>query len=655
MRPSGSIASYDVVAERDLVVHARDGVALATDLYFPAEGGVRAEGRFPVLVERTPYDKRGLLGVRAAKFFAAHGYAVALQDVRGRFCSEGEWYPFAEEAEDGYDTITWLATQPWSDGKVATIGHSYSGSDQHALASLRPPGLAAMAVTEGMVDYHTSAMRQGGALELRFLVYAFRMAWDSPAALADPELRAAVLDEWNRAPDWLGRLPLRRGTTVLHRFPSIEQWVLDLQTHTAYDDYWRKRGYSLEAHLDEHADVAVLLIGGWYDSYARSTTDSFRLLSRTLASPVRLIMGPWIHGVAQLGESWAGDVELGPDAPIDYNGVRLRFFDETLKGLDARLSEEPPVRGFLMGGGTGRRTVEGRLQHGGYWWQSADWPPADGGELRLYLRGGRELGPAATPADDDGPGTTGYDFDPASPVPTIGGSISAADEVMIAGGFDQRLDSRFMGGGDELPLNSRPDVVTFETEPLTGPIAAVGPVRVVLWISSSAPDTDFTAKLIDVYPPGPDHPRGYALNLCDSIVRTRYRSDPAAAEMMEPEDVYEVAIVLYPAANLFTVGHRIRLDLSSSNFPRFDVNPNTGEPLGATRSRDVARNAVHHTAERPSYLSLWVVPELATAFDRARAGATRPLSCTHTLVHHGPASGSNRDRGPANLAMENKT
>jgi uncharacterized protein len=523
------------------------------------------------------------------------------------------------------------------------------------LASLQPPGLAAMVVTEGMVDYHTSAMRQGGALELRFLVYAFKMAWDSPAALADPELRAAVKHEWDHVSDWLGRLPLRSGETVLHRFPTIERWVLDIQSHAGYDDYWRKRGYSLEAHLDEHADVPVLLIGGWYDSYARSTTDSYRLLSRTLHSPVRLIMGPWIHGIAQLGESWAGDVELGPDAPIDYNGERLRFFDDALKRLDVGLSEEPPVRGFLMGGGSGRRTPEGRLAHGGYWWRSADWPPPEGDQLRLYLIAGGGLGSAAPAPGDDEPGATRYDFDPASPVPTIGGGISAADEVMIAGGFDQRLDPRFVGGDDQLPLSSRPDVVSFQTEPLPDPIAAVGPVRVMLWVSSSALDTDFTAKLLDVHPAGPDHPRGYALNLCDSIVRARYRSDRALAEPMEPEQAYEVSITLYPTANLFAAGHRIRLDVSSSNFPRFDVNPNTGEPLGTSRSRNVARNTVHHAPERPSHLVLWVVPELTTEFHGTRAGITRSLASTHALVNRGPAVGADRHRRPAELVMENTT
>jgi uncharacterized protein len=654
MHRDGSIARYDVIAERDVMIRARDGVGLATDLYLPAVDAACADGRFPVLVERTPYDKRSLLPVRAAKFFAAHGYAVALQDVRGRFGSEGDWYPFADEAEDGYDTVAWLAQQPWCDGQVGTIGHSYSGSDQHALASLRPPGLAAMVVTEGMVDYHTSAMRQGGALELRFLVYAFKMAWDSPAALADPELRAAVKHEWDRVSDWLGRLPLRPDTTVLHRFPGIERWVLDIQAHAGYDGYWRKRGYSLEAHLDEHADVPVLLIGGWYDSYARSTTDSYLLLSRRLRSPVRLIMGPWIHGVAQLEQSWAGDAELGPDAPIDYNRERLRFFDEALKGLDVGLLQEPTVRGFLMGGGSGRRSTEGRLQHGGYWWRSGDWPPPGGNELRLYLSAGGALGPTGSSTGDD-PGETRYDFDPASPVPTIGGGISAADEVMVAGGFDQRLDSRFVGAGDELPLSSRRDVVSFQTEPLLDPVAVAGPVRVALWVSSSATDTDFTAKLLDVYPPGPDHPRGFALNLCDSIVRARYRSDRAVAELMVPGEIYAVSVTLYPTANLFAVGHRIRLDVSSSNFPRFDVNPNTGESLAVGRSRNVARNTVHHDAEHPSHLALWVVPELATPFEGARGGAVRSLSSVHAPVHRGSEVGSRPRLRPAELVMENQT
>jgi putative CocE/NonD family hydrolase len=275
--------------------------------------------------------------------------------------------------------------------------------------------------------------------------------------------------------------------------------------------------------------------------------------------------------------------------------------------------------------------------------------------MRLYLNARGGLEPAAPSSSDDELGATSYDFDPASPVPTIGGGISAADEVMIAGGFDQRLDPRFLGGDDELPLSSRPDVVSFQTEPLPDPIAAVGPVQVTLWVSSSAPDTDFTAKLLDVHPAGPDYPRGYALNLCDSIVRARYRSDRAVAEPMEPGEPYEVSITLYPTANLFAAGHRIRLDVSSSNFPRFDVNPNTGEPLGTSRSRDVAHNAVHHAPKRPSHLVLWVVPEITTEFHGARAGVTRSLSSTHALVNCGPTVGANRHRRPAEPVMENTT
>ena len=254
---AGSAAIYDVLAEREVMVPMRDGVRLATDLYFPALDGQRAPGRFPVLLERTPYNKHGLGGVKTAKFFARHGYVTAIQDVRGRFASEGEWYAFALEGPDGYDTVEWLGTQEWSDGKVGTIGLSYSGSDQHALATLHPPHLAAMFASEAMANYHTGSMRQGGAMELRFMIYAFIMAWDAPESLANPALQAAVKRELDNIHQWLGRTPLKPGVSVLRHFPAIERWVLDVLRHGDYDDYWKQHGYNVEEYYDDHADVPL--------------------------------------------------------------------------------------------------------------------------------------------------------------------------------------------------------------------------------------------------------------------------------------------------------------------------------------------------------------------------------------------------------------
>lgn len=603
----GSPAAYDVVAEREVMIPLRDGVRLATDLYFPALDGRRAPGRFPVILERTPYDKRGLGSVAAAKFFARHGYVAALQDVRGRFNSEGEWYAFAREGEDGFDTVEWLGAQEWSSGKVGTVGLSYSGSDQHALATLDPPHLGAIFASEAMSNYHTGSMRQGGAMELRFLIYAFRMAWDAPEARANPALREAVRREWDNVGRWLGRMPLKPGVSVLRHFPAIERWVLDVLTHGDYDDYWKQRGYNVEEYYDEHADVPTYLLGGWYDSYTRATTDNYIQLSRRKRGPVRMIIGPWVHGTTTLQQSNAGDVDFGIDAPLDdYNGFRLRFFDAALKELDTGVFAGPPVRLFVMGGGSGRKLPNGCLDHGGRWRDEEGWPLARAVPTNFYLHGDGALRPEP-PAEPRS--STTYRYDPRDPVPTIGGNISAANEILPPGGFDQRCRPGLYGCKDTLPLAARHDVLVFQTAPLAADTEVTGPIGVRLWASSSAVDTDFTAKLIDVYPPNIDYPDGYALNIGDSIIRARYRADRARPELMTPGEIYPFEIVLYPTSNVFARGHRIRLDISSSNFPRFDANPNTGEPLGASGRTVVAENTLYHDADYPSRITLPVVSD----------------------------------------------
>jgi uncharacterized protein len=606
----GSAAIYDVRALRGMMVTMRDGVRLATDIYLPARAGHPVPGRFPAILERTPYGRQGLGAVAAAKFFCRHGYAVAIQDVRGRYDSEGEWYPFALEAEDGYDTVEWLASQEWSDKKVGTVGLSYSGSDQHALASLAPPHLGAVFASEAMSNYHTSSMRQGGAAELRFLVYSLSMAVESPEALRNPVLRAATRAESDAVEDWLRRTPLKPGVSILRNFPAIERWVLDVVQHGDYGDYWRQRGYNIEEYYDEYADVPVCLLSGWYDTYTRATVDNFVELRRRKQAPVHMIIGPWTHGVATLAQSWSGDADFGIDAPLDdYDGYRLRFFDAALRGLDTGFFEGPPVRHFVMGGGSGRKLPNGRLDHGGRWRYEEEWP------LLRALPTPYHLWPDGSLRIDEpltGPSSQTYRFDPQHPVPTVGGSISAANAVMPAGGFDQRGRPGQFGCEDTLPLNARHDVLSFQTEPLTQPIEVTGPLSVRVWVSTTVPDTDLTAKLLDIYPPSGDYPDGYALNLQDGILRLRYRNDRSRPELMNPGEIYQVDIVIAPTSNLFCSGHRIRLDLSSSNYPRFDLNPNTGDPVGVNGRAVPADVTIHHDAEHPSFVLLPVVPEVAS-------------------------------------------
>jgi uncharacterized protein len=601
----GSPATYDVWADRSVMVAMRDGVRLATDLYLPARDGRPAPGRFPAILERTPYSRQGLGAVAAAKFFCRHGYAAAVQDVRGRYDSEGEWYPFALEAEDGYDTIEWLASREWSDGKVGTAGLSYSGSDQHALASLAPPHLAAVFASEAMSNYHTGSMRQGGAAELRFLVYSLWMAAESPRALSDPVLRAAVRAESDAVEDWLRRTPLKPGVSVLRNFPSIERWVLDVVRHGDYDDYWKQRGYNIEEYYDEYADVPVCLLSGWYDTYTRATVDNFVELRRRKRGPVHMIIGPWIHGVGALSQSWSGDADFGIDAPLDdYDSYRLRFFDAALRGLGTGFFEGPAVRLFVMGGGSGRKMPSGRLDHGGRWRDEEEWPLRRARPTPYHLWPEGSLRTEEPPA---GPSSQTYRYDPEHPVPTIGGSISAASAVMPAGGFDQRGRPGLFGCTDKLPLNARHDVLSFQTQPLAQSIEVTGPLSVRVWVSASAPDTDLTAKLLDVYPPSADYPDGYALNLQDGILRLRYRNDRSRPELMTPGEIYQVDVTLAPTSNLFERGHRIRLDLSSSNYPRFDLNPNTGDSLGVSGRTLPADITIHHDAEHPSHLLIPVV------------------------------------------------
>jgi putative CocE/NonD family hydrolase len=601
----GSAQQFDVVWQRDIMLPMRDGVPLATDVYRPALDGAAITEPVPVLLERTPYNKLRVDLVSTAKFFARRGYAVALQDVRGRFNSEGEWYPFALEGPDGFDTTGWLVAQPWCNGRVGTIGLSYSGSDQTALASLNSPGLAAQFVSEGMSNYHTSAMRQGGAMELRFLIYAFQMAITSREAADNRPLRLLLERERANIREWLRQAPLRAGVSPLRHLPSYERWVLDVLTRGDYDEYWKQFGLNAEEYYEQHADVPVYLLTGWYDSYCRSVTDNYVALSRSKRGPIRLIIGGWPHSTAPIGQTWAGDVDFGPDAAVEYDDLRLRWFDEQLKGLDTGLKDEPPVRAMVMGGGSGRKNDEGRLDAGGAWRDLAGWPPPAMQPTALYMQSGGGLSIEPPP---DGARPSRYRYDPANPVPTIGGNISVAYEIMPPGGFDQRGRPDVFGADDHLPLAARHDVLVFQTPPLEQDLTCIGPISVTLWASSTAVDTDFTAKLIDVYPPNSDYPDGYALNLSDSIIRARYRRDRTHAEFMTPGEVYTFTIVPYPIGNTFKAGHRVRLDISSSNFPRFDVNPNTGEELGLSNRHQTADQTIYHDAAHPSHVLLPVVP-----------------------------------------------
>ena len=488
-----------------------------------------------------------------------------------------------------------------------------------------------MIVNMSGADAHESSVRHGGALELRFLAWAF---WHSAAntqrALkADPAVDAALNLGAPAFADWLTRMPLRKGQTQLKLVPPYQKWALDLQTKADYDEYWQHPSYAPALFWDRFPDVPILLIGGWYDSYTRSTCKNYAGLAVRKQGPVRMLMGPWTHGTHTLEQSVAGDVEFGADAALsDFRALHLRYFDWALKDIDNGEAHAPPVRIFAMGGGGGERTSSGRLFHGGHWRDEAEWPLARARYTQYYLHGDGSLSPERPVAEG---GDTVYRFDPAHPVPSIGGNVSSLSEIgplppgvgtaanapwrarveqlMVPGGFDQVEGPEFYGCTPPyLPLGARPDVLVFATEPLAEAVEVTGPIEVRLWVSSSAPDTDFTAKLIDCYPPSRWYPHGYALNLTDSIARLRYRNGREKGDLLAPGEVAELAITLYPTSNVFAAGHQIRLDISSSNFPRFDVNPNTGDPIGAERRRQGADNRVYHNAAQASHVVLPIIP-----------------------------------------------
>ena len=600
----GSAQQYTALVQKNVMLTLRDGIKLATNLYFPSIDGQIAEGPFPVILERTPYDKDRPDLVVNGQYFARRGYVCAVQDVRGRFASEGEWYAFAKEAPDGYDTVQWLGSQPWSDGQVGTMGASYAGSDQSALATLNPPHLKSMVVAVGASNYYNASMRQNGALEFRFQIYAFLMATTARECLADPALKAVMDDAFTHIAEWVGRAPLKRGVSPLRHLPSYEQWALDILQHGDYDEYWKQRGYAISEYYHEHADVATLYLGGWYDSYARATCENYIALSKLKQTPQRLLMGPWTHG--GWPNSFAGDVDFGLDSMLDsYNDLRCAWFDWTLKGMLTSFTHADPVRIFTMGGGSGGRNYKSRLDHGGQWRDEKDWPVPGVKHTPWYLHGDGTLAAQAPEQADAEPAR--FTFSPRDPVPTIGGGISAAEPIMRNGAFDQRSRPDFYGCKDSLPLSARSDVLVFQSEPLSQSIEVTGPITVKLWASSSARDTDFTAKLLDVYPPNADYADGFAMNLTDSIIRARYRNGYTKPELLVPNEVAEFTFELYPTSNLFTAGHCIRLDISSSNFPRFDVNPNTGGPLGSERRIEVAHQAIYLDAARPSHVVLPVM------------------------------------------------
>ncbi|MCC5872390.1 MAG: CocE/NonD family hydrolase [Gammaproteobacteria bacterium] len=611
---------YDVVIEYDVQVTTRDGIRLSQDVYRPARGTRPLAGRLPVLLERTPYDKRGTresersaadphpwTRVQLATWFASHGYVVVIQDCRGRFASEGRFTKYLNEAEDGFDTIEWINRQDWCGGAIGMFGLSYSAHTQTSLAALRPPGLKAMVLDcGGLANGFRNGVRHGGAFEMKQVTWAFRHARQSALSAGDDAAAAAI--EKENLVDWLHAWPWKRGLSPLRWIPEYEAYLFDQWERDLFDDYWRQPALYAAGYYPAFEGIAVMLLSGWYDPYAQSTADNYLGLTQREHGATEMILGPWMHG--QRSSTTAGNVDFGPAAMLDgnvaddYFTLRLDWFDHWLKG-NGRATSPAPVRYFRMGGGSGRRTPEGRLDHGGSWFEATQWPPVEVRERRFFLHANGRLDDEAPSSDE---GVAGFVHDPSDPVPTIGGAITSGLPIMVGGAFDQNTHSDlFAAKPPWLPLAARRDVLVFQTEELEEDVEITGTIWVRLWISSDAKDVDFTVKLVDVYPPSPDYPNGYAMNLTDGILRCRHRKGWTEAHFLAPEDIVEIAIEPPPVSNLFRAGHRIRIDIAGSNFPRFDVNPATGEPPGKSQRWHRAIQNVHCTAVHPSHIVLPVL------------------------------------------------
>jgi putative CocE/NonD family hydrolase len=633
---------YGIVLSKDVSLSMRDGIRLATDVYRPGRDGELVEGRYPTIVCITPYDKTERRYTEIADFFVPHGYAVVLQDMRDRHRSEGTKEYFhsvtPHTGEDGYDTIEWIAAQPWSNGRTGMVGSSYAAITQIRTALERPPHLTAIWPDVSPTNTYVNQTREGGAMQLHMFWALYIHAADAQDVTDDWDKQREVWDDLRNLRQLFWDFPHERGALALRHVPSLDQTLEDYTTRGAYDEFWAKKENDFTRFWHEHADVPVTMSTGWYDGFPHADTEYYAAMAAQNSSPQRLIVGPWSHVGMRGNVTYTHDVDFGPDSRW---GVQ-RYFDEQLEYFDRWLRDDAskaagwapngkPVRIFVMGGGSGRKTPLGKLDHGGRWREEEAWPLARTQPTTFHLHGDGSLRRELPPA---GAEPRRFTYDPEDPVPTIGGLYCAVGEfpsegtdiepmwarllnpalrlrnIMTPGPADQKESADYFTAREPYRrLSERPDVLVYQTEPLEEPVEVTGPVQVELWIASSAVDTDFTAKLVDVYPPNEDYPEGYDMILNDSIIRTRYRQGWDREVMMDPGTPYSVKIELPPTSNLFAPGHRIRVDVSSSNFPRLERNPNTGEPTGRHTHTLVADQTVFGDAEHPSRIVLPVIPE----------------------------------------------
>lgn len=552
-------------------VTTRDGIALATDVYLPD-----GPGPWPVVVERTPYGKtlfsrsevtatgHKVSRREMAQAFTDRRMAVVYQDCRGRYDSQGEFEKYVNEAYDGYDTYAWIIAQEWCDGSIGSMGLSYAAHTQLAAAGLNPPGLKTMVLDSGGFDNaYRWGIRQGGAFELKQATWAYKQS-RSPEEFDDDELRR-----------WFYRMPWSDGASPLTPGSSYESYLLEQWRHGEFDDYWKRPGLYNEPFYDDVPDIPILFLSSWYDVYVPSTIHNYQALGGH-----HLIMGPWLHG--DRNEITAGDASFGPQSRFDGNvgkswlDYRLQWFEDVL------VNHTPPtagVRVFEMGGGSG--PAGNVCDHGGRWVEYSHWPPPESRPVTLFFAPDNQL--AATPTA----GQVELMADPGHPVPTVGGQATSGKPIFVGGAFNQIEDPRFFAtAGDNTPLIERGDVLYFDTEPLEHDVVVAGSVEVTVTFIADGPDFDIAAKLADV------SPNGHCLNITDSIKRARYRDSYDHPTLVTPGEIGQLTVTLPDTCNRFAKGHRIRIMLAGSNFPHFDVNPNSGEAEGSARSPRVARTQV---------------------------------------------------------------
>ena len=552
-----SAAQKPIVKHLHVSVPMRDGVRLSANVFLPGE-----HVRVPVILERTPYGK-GADITPNYQDFVDRGYGVVVEDVRGRYESEGAFDPLRQEPADGDDTLNWIARQPWSDGKVGMIGGSYRGIVQWKAALMNNPHLKAIfPVVSGYDDYRDRFYSTGGAMKL-----GNRLQWMSenlkaPGYLAD--FGKFVL-----------HLPVRTADVAATGWTS--EMFREAVAHPSFDSFWRS--VSTREQLRK-VRVPVFSIGGWYDNFAESDLEAFAELHKT-SGLNRIVIGPWPHNMSYKFP----EADFGPDSFVPVRALQLEWFDQWLMGRDSKLVSEPPVQIFVMGANK--------------WREERSWPPETARERDLFLESnGRANTLNGDGALADRPARRApmdrFVFDPRDPAPTLGGAVCCNPKVFPWGPMDQR------------PVEQRKDVLVFTTKALKEDVEAIGPVKVVLYVATSAKDTDFTAKLVDVFPDG------YARNLTDGILRLRYRNSLEKPELAKDGEVYRIEVDGGVTSNVFLKGHRIRVEISSSNFPRFDRNPNTGGPVAGETILRKATQTVYHDREHPSYLALMVMPGKGT-------------------------------------------